>query len=379
MCATLHPEKSLVVMKGNRRFTMLVGILSCALCAVSCGERTESAVKTEYSIMKVSTADKVLTSSYSASIRGRQDINIYPQVSGTIQELCVSEGETVRAGQTLFVIDQVPYKAALNTAEANVKAAEAALASAELKYESNRQLYERKVVSDYTLKTAENEYLTAQAQLAQMQAQQVNAANNLSYTVVKSPCDGVVGTLPYRVGALVSSAMAAPLTTVSDNSSMYVYFSMTENQLLSLIRQYGSVDEALAEMPEISLRLNDGSTYGETGRIESISGVIDTQTGTVSVRAVFPNKSRLLFSGSSGNVLIPSVYEGCIVIPQEATVRYQDKVLVYKVVDGKAVSTLVTVADVDDGREYIVEDGLSVGDEIVAKGAGLLRDGMQVK
>ena len=300
-------------------------------------------------------------------------------MSGTIQELCVSEGETVRAGQTLFVIDQVPYKAALNTAEANVKAAEAALASAELKYESNRQLYERKVVSDYTLKTAENEYLTAQAQLAQMQAQQVNAANNLSYTVVKSPCDGVVGTLPYRVGALVSSAMAAPLTTVSDNSSMYVYFSMTENQLLSLIRQYGSVDEALAEMPEISLRLNDGSTYGETGRIESISGVIDTQTGTVSVRAVFPNKSRLLFSGSSGNVLIPSVYEDCMVIPQEATVRYQDKVLVYKVVDGKAVSTLVTVADVDDGREYIVEDGLSVGDEIVAKGAGLLRDGMQVK
>ena len=358
---------------------MLVGILFCSLCAFSCGRQTEDAVQTGYSTMKVSTADKELTTSYSASIRGRQDINIYPQVSGTIQELCVSEGETVRAGQTLFVIDQVPYKAALNTAEANVKAAEAALASAELKYESNRQLYERKVVSDYTLKTAENEYLTAQAQLAQMQAQQVNAANNLSYTVVKSPCDGVVGTLPYRVGALVSSAMATPLTTVSDNSSMYVYFSMTENQLLSLIRQYGSVDEALAEMPEINLRLNDGSTYGEKGRIESISGVIDTQTGTVSVRAVFPNKSRLLFSGSSGNVLIPSVYEGCIVIPQEATVRYQDKVLVYKVVDGKAVSALVTVADVDDGREYIVEDGLSVGDEIVAKGAGLLRDGMQVK
>ena len=283
----------------------------------------------------------------------------------------------VRSASVNFAAATVTVE--FDTAEANVKAAEAALASAELKYESNRLLYERKVVSDYTLKTAENEYLTAQAQLAQMQAQQVNAANNLSYTVVKSPCDGVVGTLPYRVGALVSSAMATPLTTVSDNSSMYVYFSMTENQLLSLIRQYGSVDEALAEMPEISLRLNDGSTYGETGRIESISGVIDTQTGTVSVRAVFPNKLRLLFSGSSGNVLIPSVYEDCMVIPQEATVRYQDKVLVYKVVGGKAVSTLVTVADVDDGREYIVEDGLSVGDEIVAKGAGLLRDGMQVK
>ena len=351
----------------------------CLLGLSGCKDASPAVEGSSYKTLVVGPADRTLSRQFTASIKGRQSVEIRPQVSGTITQVCINEGAKVEKGQPLFVIDQVPYKAALNTAEANVKAAEAALASAELKYESNRQLYERKVVSDYTLKTAENEYLTAQAQLAQMQAQQVNAANNLSYTVVKSPCDGVVGTLPYRVGALVSSAMATPLTTVSDNSSMYVYFSMTENQLLSLIRQYGSVDEALAEMPEISLRLNDGSTYGETGRIESISGVIDTQTGTVSVRAVFPNKSRLLFSGSSGNVLIPSVYEDCMVIPQEATVRYQDKVLVYKVVDGKAVSTLVTVADVDDGREYIVEDGLSVGDEIVAKGAGLLRDGMQVK
>ena len=332
-----------------------------------------------YETMKVATTDKALTTTYSATIRGRQDIDIYPQVAGTIQELCVSEGEKVRKGQTLFIIDQVPYKAALNTAVANVKSARAALATAELTYESNQELFREKVVSDYTLRTSENNYLTAQATLAQAEAAEVNARNNLSYTVVKSPSDGVVGTLPYRVGTLVSSSMPQPLTTVSDNSTMYVYFSMTENQLLSLVRQYGSLDSALVQMPEIQLRLNDQSMYEEKGRIETISGVIDRQTGTVSVRAVFPNSSRLLHSGASGNILIPSTYEDCIVVPQEATVKQQDKVLVYKVVDGKAVSSLIQVSDIDDGREYIVLSGLSVGDEIVAKGAGLIREGMQVK
>ena len=329
--------------------------------------------------MKVSTTDKALTTAYSATIRGRQDIDIYPQVSGTIQELCVSEGEKVHKGQILFIIDQVPYIAALNTAEANVQSARAALATAELTYNSNKELFAQKVVSDFTLKTAENNFLTAQAGLAQAEAQEVNARNNLSYTVVKSPSEGVVGTLPYRVGALVSASIPQPLTTVSDNSSMYVYFSMTENQLLSLVRQYGTLDSALVQMPDLQLQLNDQSLYEEKGRIESISGVIDRQTGTVSVRAVFPNGSRLLHSGASGSVLIPSTYEDCIAIPQEATVKQQDKVLVYKVVDGKAVSTLITVADVDDGRTYIVTDGLTVGDEIVAKGAGLVREGMQVK
>lgn len=219
-------------------------------------------------------------------------------------------------------------------------------------------MFREKVVSDYTLRTSENDYLTAQAAQAQAEASEVKARNNLSYTVVKSPSDGVVGTLPYRVGTLVSSSMPQLLTTVSDNSTMYVYFSMTENQLLSLVRQYGSLDSALVQMPEIQLRLNDQSMYEEKGRIETISGVIDRQTGTVSVRAVFPNGSRLLHSGASGNILIPSTYEDCIVVPQEATVKQQDKVLVYKVVDGKAVSSLIQVSDIDDGREYIVLSGL---------------------
>ena len=185
--------------------------------------------------------------------------------------------------------------------------------------------------------------------------------------------------LPYRVGTLVSPSMVEPLTTVSDNSEMYVYFSMTENQVLGMVREYGSIDDALTKMPEISLVLNDGTTYGEKGKIESISGVIDTQTGSVGVRAVFPNENGLLLSGASGKVSIPSTYNDYIIVPQEATVKQQDKISVFKVVDGKAVTTLIKVAAYNDGREYIVLEGLNVGDEIVAKGAGLLREGTQVK
>ena len=364
----------------NIKWLQLIGTVGSIVWFTSCGQKQqEMAPVGGYETMNVAVADKTVETEYSATIRGRQDINIMPQVSGTIQNLCVTEGEKVKKGQVLFIIDQVPYKAALNTAVANVKSAEAALATSELTYNSNKELYANKVVSEFTLKTSENQYLTAKAQLAQAEAQEVNARNDLSYTEVKSPSNGVVGMLPYRVGTLVGPTMTQPLTTVSDNSEMYVYFSMTENQVLDMVRDYGSMDEAIAKMPEISLELNDGTTYAEKGKIESISGVIDTQTGTVGVRAVFPNDKGLLLSGSSGKVLIPSTYSDYIVIPQEATVKQQDKISVFKVVDGKAVTTLIKIAAYNDGREYIVLEGLNPGDEIVAKGAGLLREGTQVK
>lgn len=367
-------------MNRKRSWVQRTVIIGCSILMMACKHSQDAKPQdSHYETMTVSTADKELTTVYSATIRGRQDIDILPQVSGTIQEVCVSEGDKVKKGQTLFIIDQVPYKAALNTAVANVKSAQAALATAELTYNSNKELFAQKVVSEFTLKTAKNNYLTAQAQLAQAEAQEVNARNDLSYTIVKSPNDGVVGTLPFRAGTLVSPSIATPLTTISDNSVMYVYFSMTENQLLSLIRQYGTLDKVLEQMPEVQLQLNDHSVYEEKGRIESISGVIDRQTGAVSVRAVFPNHDRLLHSGANGNVLIPNKYKDCILIPQAATIRQQDKVLVYKVVKGKAVSTLIEVAEVSDGQEYIVQSGLKAGDEIVAKGAGLLREGMKVK
>lgn len=333
----------------------------------------------EYAVLTAEPTETEVTNIYSATIRGRQDIDIYPQVSGTISELCVTEGENVRKGQPLFIIDQVPYKAALQTAEANVKAAQAGVATAQLTYDSKKELLARNVISDFDLQTSENTLLTTKAQLAQAEAQLVNARNNLSYTVVKAPANGVVGTLPYRVGALVSASLPKPLTTVSDNSDMYVYFSLTENQLLDLTREHGSITKAIASMPAIQLQLNDGSMYGQAGRIESVSGVIDTSTGSVQLRAVFPNKGGLLHSGGAGNVIITSSLKNSIVIPQVATYELQDKVYVYKVVDGKAQSAMIEVNKQSDGRSYIVKSGLNPGDVIVAEGVGLLREGTPIK
>ena len=333
----------------------------------------------EYEVMRITTSDKELQTTYSASIRGRQDIDIYPQVSGFLTKLCVEEGQAVRKGQVLFIIDQVPYRAALQTAEANVEAARASVATAQLTYDSKKELFAQNVISEFDLQTSYNNLLTAKAQLAQTEAQRVSAANNLSYTEVKSPADGVVGTLPYRVGALVSASLPKPLTTVSDNSDMYVYFSMTENQLLDMTRRYGSRSKALEEMPAIELILNDKSTYPSQGKIETISGVIDTSTGTVSLRAVFPNKEGLLQSGGAGNVVVPVQKRNCIVVPQAATYEVQDKVFVFKVVDGKAQSAPVEVTRVNGGKEYIVDKGLNVGDVIVAEGVGLLREGTPIQ
>ena len=279
----------------------------------------------------------------------------------------------------MFIIDQVPYRAALQTAEANVEAARASVATAQLTYDSKKELFAQNVISEFDLQTSYNNLLTAKAQLAQTEAQRVSAANNLSYTEVKSPADGVVGTLPYRVGALVSASLPKPLTTVSDNSDMYVYFSMTENQLLDMTRRYGSRSKALEEMPAIGLILNDKSTYPSQGKIETISGVIDTSTGTVSLRAVFPNKEGLLQSGGAGNVVVPVQKRNCIVVPQAATYEVQDKVFVFKVVDGKAQSAPVEVTRVNGGKEYIVDKGLNVGDVIVAEGVGLLREGTPIQ
>ncbi len=328
--------------------------------------------------MKVERKDLTLNQSYSASIQGRQDIDILPQVSGKIQRLCVSEGDKVVKGQLLFVIDQVPYRAALNTALANANQAKAALATAQLTYDNNKELFAQKVVSAYTLKTSENTLMTAKAQVAQTEAQVVNARNDLSYTEVRSPANGVVGTLPFRVGSLVSPTMTTPLTSVSDNSEMYVYFSMTEKQLLSHIRQYGSKDAALKNMPEVSLELGDQTMYSHKGRVESISGVIDQQTGAVSLRAKFPNAERLLNSGASGNILIPVTRKQSIIIPQAATVQQQDKRIVYKVVNGKATSQLVEVESISDGTQFIVTGGLKPGDIIIADGAGLVHEGEAV-
>lgn len=365
-------------LKHVKRWTA-VWLFGVAVLPISCGRSVGSAPETDYPTLTVTTGNEMLQSSSSATIRGRQDIEIYPQISGKITRVRVSEGEVVRKGQVLFNIDPVPYEAALRVAEANLVAAEVGVESARLDYESTKKLYENQVVSAYELQTVTNALHSAKATRAQMEAERINAANSLSYTEVTSPADGVIGTLPFREGTLVSSTMTTPLTTVSDNSQMYVYFSINENRLLDLAEEYGTLEQALKEMPDVQLRLSNGRIYNHSGRIASISGVISETTGTVSLRAVFPNPDRLLHRGANGSVLIPEHYTDVITIPQEATFELQDKVFVYKVVDGIARSTQISVSSISDGKRYIVIEGLQPGDEIIASGAGLLRDGMRIR
>lgn len=365
--------------KNSKKKIYYLSMVVIGVIAVSCSQKAaESKGSNEYKLLEISLSDKSLSTNYSSTIRGKQDVEIRPQVSGLITEVCVTEGEIVKKGQTLFVIDQVTYQAALETAKANVSVAQSNVATAQLTAESKKELYVQNVISEYEMQTAQNSLKSAEAELEQAKAQEINARNDLSFTVVKSPSNGIIGTLPYRVGALVNSTISNPLTTVSDNAEMYVYFSMSENQILSLSNDNGSLSNAIKAMPEVELKLNNGSIYAKKGRVESISGVIDQNTGSVSVRAVFPNEERILLSGASGSIIFPYNRNNVIVIPQAATFETQDKVYVYKVIDGVAQSTLVEVFSGNDGQEYIVESGLKTGDIIVAEGVGLLRNGTPV-
>ena len=230
-----------------------------------------------------------------------------------------------------------------------------------------------------TVVDAKNDLTDAKARLALCKAEEVNASNNLSYTEVRSPVNGVASMIPYRVGALVNSNIAQPLVTVSDDSKVYAYFSMAENQMLDMVQQYGSLDNAIRQMPEVELIMSNGQVYEHKGKINAISGTISESTGSVSIRAVFNNRNHLLRNGGSGTIIIPMTLQNCMVIPQSATYELQDRVFVYKVVDGKASSTEIHIAPQNNGVEYIVTDGLEVGDIIVAEGAGLIKEGTPIK
>jgi membrane fusion protein (multidrug efflux system) len=379
----LQQKESNQLKKKNKmkKAFVSVGACFCALLGMltACTQPASTSQESGYKTMTVKKENRLLTNSYSAVVKGRQSVEIRPQVSGTITEICVKEGAKVHKGQVLFVIDQVPYKAALQTALANVKSAEAAVATARLTFDSKEELFKERVVSDFDRQTAQNSLLEAEASLAQAKTNETNARNDLSYTVVRSPVDGVAGMSSYRVGALVNSSITTPLLTVSDDKEVYVYFSMTENQMLSLIRQYGSVDKALAGMPKVSLQLSDGVKYAHEGVIDAISGTIDTGTGAVSLRAVFPNPEGMLRNGSTATLVLPYTKENALVVPQEATFEIQDKVYVYKMNEsGKAESAQVTVFPLNNGQEYIVESGLQEGEVIVAEGAGLIQENTQI-
>ena len=359
------------------------GVLLCTLFyalayLTGCQPAPRTMPAAVYKTLIVSTSDCTLQREFAAALRGEEAVEIRPQVSGTISRICVDEGQEVKKGEVLLVIDPVPYQAAFQMAQARSQSAKAALEKAQMNLDSKTKLHEQNVISDYDLALAKNALMTAEASFASSEADLVVARNNLSYTEVKSPVTGAIGMIAYRTGALVSPSSATPLTQVSDNRRVRAYFSVSESSLQSLLMQYGSTQEALKRMPEVSLKLSNGALYEHKGRIDAISGNIDAATGSISLRASFENPDGKLRNGGSGTVVLPYVVEGGIVIPQEATFELQNKIFVYKVVEGKAQSAEIRVLEQNDGKNYVVLEGLAVGEEIIAEGAGLVREGTPV-
>ena len=331
----------------------------------------------EFPVVTVGTSSTTMQSTYPANIKGVQDVEIHPKVQGFITQINVKEGQTVSAGQVLFVLDNVTYQAQVRQAQAQVNTATASLNTAKLTYENSQKLHASGVIGDYELQSSKNSYESAVAGLAAAQASLASAKESLSYCFVKSPAAGVVGSLPFKVGTLVSAANT--LTTVSNISSMEVYFSMTEKDMLAMGKNAGGLTGAIDAMPAVKLKLADGTEYGQEGRVTKMSGVIDAATGSVQIIAVFPNPEKVLKSGGSGAIIIPKSNTDAIIIPQGCVSEVQDKKFVYILdKDNKVKYTEIKVDPQNDGNNYIVTEGLKTGDKYVTNGITKLSDGMEI-
>lgn len=380
-------------MKKNK--IMLFAALA-ALLLTGCGKKNQrpNFGDDEYPVIAVGAQNAQLQTTYPATIKGIQDVEIRPKVSGFITRLAVQEGQAVGKGQLLFVVDNETFAAAVRQAEAAVKQAQASVASAEaqlatatLTYQNSENLFKNKVIGNYELQTAKNTMETARAQVQQTksavasaQAALANARQNLNFCYVTAPTAGVVGNLPYKQGALVSPSSTPAVTTVSNISTVEVYFSMTEKDILEMTKNAGGMKAAVSAYPPVKLRLADGTDYRHTGTVTKVSGLIDPATGSVSMIARFPNPDHLLKSGGSGSIIVPKTASNSIIIPQSLTAQVQDKIFVYKV-DGqnKVHYTEITVSPNNDGKSFIVTSGLKVGDKIVSAGITKLNDGMEIK
>lgn len=360
----------------HEAFTLAAAGLMALGTLTSCGGKQQSAgamqQAPQVAVMTVEPSTAEYQSNYPATLRGKTDIAIRPQVSGFITKVHVDEGDRVRKGQVLFTIDQVQFQAAVDQAQANVASAQSAVSTAEITEQNKRMLLDKNIISHTEWQLAANQLAQAKAALAQAQAALVTARKNLAYTTVTAPSDGVVGTIPNREGSLASPSSVQPLTTISDNSEVYAYFSINEKDLLQLTDNgTKSVEAGMAAMPAVKLQLADGSIYPIEGKVATVSGVIDNATGAASARALFANPSGMLRSGNTGQIIVPRASENVLVIPQRATYELQDLRYVYVLNDSNVtVPTQITVQPYNDGQTFVVTSGLNAGDRIVTEGVG---------
>ena len=363
-----------------KRNICIIGLGALALSALSvltsCGgnQGAQAGMGASAPTLAVETIELssiALEEAYPATVKGKTDIDVRPMISGNIVAVHVDEGQSVSKGQLLFTIDQTQYTAAVDQAQAAVNASKTVVETSEISVKSNRALHAKQIISDHAMQISENQLAQAKAALAQAEAALIAAKKNLSYTEVVAPSSGVIGSIPLRVGALASPSGQA-LTTVSDNSQVYAYFSLTERQILDMTENGGkSLKQAIAEMPAVKLRLANGQMYPLDGKIATISGVIDASTGASTVRALFPNPNGVLRSGSTGSVVVPLEMNDVIVIPQRATAEVQNVRFVFTVDENNTLhQTAIEVLANNDGQTYVVTSGLKPGDVIVTQGIG---------
>ena len=356
---------------------LMFAVASMLLASCGGGGGRPSFGDNEYPVVTVGTSSATMQSTYPANIKGVQDVEIHPKVQGFITQINVKEGQTVSAGEVLFVLDNVTYQAQVRQAQAQVNTNTATLNTAKLTYENSQKLFESGVIGDYELRSSRNSYESAEANLAAAQANLTSAKEMLSFCYVKSPATGVVGSLPFKVGTLVSASNT--LTTVSNISSMEVYFSMTEKDVLAMGKNAGGLNGAIQAMPAVKLQLADGTMYGQEGRVTKMSGVIDVATGSVQIIAVFPNPDKVLKSGGSGTIIIPKSNSDAIIIPQGCVSEVQNKKFIYILgKDNKVNYSEIKVDPQNDGNTYVVTEGLKVGDKYVTNGITKLSDGMEI-
>ena len=348
---------------------VLAGLLT------ACGVDVPKAVPTSYETMTIRKSDISVPLKYSATLKGTADVTITPQISGQLMEVCITEGQQVKKGQVLFRIDSRDRQLELESAEANLLAAQAKESSALLEFESNKNLYAKGIVSKYVLDNAENTYKQAQASVAQYKATADRARVNLGYCTITAPVAGVIGSIPVFAGDQVGPGTY--LTMVSGNAKMFAEFSVSESVLEE--RATSEDQSTIADFPDVTFLFKSGTEYGHKGRITSITGMVDRTTGALTCKATFPNPDGQLYSGIQGTVVIPIDVKEVMVVPQNAIVRLQDKSLAYKVgTDSCVTSVIVKTASISSDRDLVVLEGLEVGDVIVTEGANNLVENQRV-
>ena len=358
----------------------IIMVVIFTLSLISCGVNLPKETQSSFETMTVKKSDIELPYKFSARMKGQNDVTVTPQVSGQLMKICVAEGQQVKKGQTLFIIDSRNAQLELEAAQANLQAALAQENSAKLEYESNKNLFEKKIVSSYMLNNSENSYKQAQASVAQARAAVNRAKVNLGFCTITATVPGIIGEIPVRIGDQVSPM--TQLTMLSGNTTMDAEFSLTESIIEGMVQEGINIadkEKYLANLPPATFVMKNGTEYPHKGRIVSMSGVVNAATGSLTLKVSFPNPEGHLYSGIQGTVVINLAESDVIVIPQNAVVRLQDKSIVYKVqADSTATAIDVTTADTGNGKDFIVTSGLNVGDRIVTTGANNVTEGLKV-